>query len=118
VSDLPVPVADAEETPQLRWTPVGWEVVADEDLEAESTQATEAGPTAATEDRDDLDERPVELVATLPEAEPVEEFADVVAAAPSAPPLEADSDEPSVVDLRAAERTVVLPEPAAGWYPG
>ena len=112
------PVADAPTTPQLRWTPVGWEVVADESLEAEPAGATDVEPTASTGDGDELPARSAAGGEAGPEAEPVEEFADVIAAAPSTPPLEAEDDDPGVIDLRTTERTAALPEPTAGWYPG
>ncbi len=99
---------------ELRWTAVGWEVVppTEQAAAADSLATAEVEPPAAA--------TPVVSV------DPPEEFADVLAAAPSAPPLEADLvgddaalDAP-VVDLRevSIERAVTLPEPTAGWYPG
>jgi hypothetical protein len=109
----PAPATGA--TPQLRWTPVGWEVVA-EDPPVEPT-----APSAPVDTRVDLVEgdRPTSVSAQeRPEAPPLEEFADVVAAAPSAPPLEAEDGATEVIDLREPERAITLPEPSAGWYPG
>jgi hypothetical protein len=110
----PAPATGA--TPQLRWTPVGWEVVAEEAPPVEPPASSDLVDTRV----DLVEGDPPSSVSAQerPEAPPLEEFADVVAAAPSAPPLEAEDDATEVIDLREAERAITLPEPAAGWYPG
>jgi hypothetical protein len=124
----PAQPRSAAPEPERRWTPVGWELVepevdAGDDLDAQDEGGRPAGV-----------------------GDPIEEFADVLAAAPSAPPIEPDAElglvvdvttielagtedgsttEPDaedvdVLDLRepVAARPVTLVEPPAGWYPG
>jgi hypothetical protein len=131
----PALAGTAAPEPERRWTPVGWELV-----EPEVDDAPERALGADDLEPQDEGGRPAGV------GDPIEEFADVLAAAPSAPPIEPDAElghlvdvttidlagvedgsrtqpdaeDVEVLDLRepVAARPVTLVEPPAGWYPG